>query len=128
MQLFTRVTAPSWLALAPIVSVLRYCASTAPHPHPKCRKTDLYTEPCCAFSFCQAEIQGDNSLLGVSATYRGYADGIRTRRSGVHAVVRRDAIHGDLALDGAVRITDDRFLIQDHEGSGNGNGDVGYGA
>ncbi|KZP11764.1 hypothetical protein FIBSPDRAFT_871029 [Athelia psychrophila] len=76
MQPFTLVLTPhSRLALAPILilvfALLSDRASAAPHPHLKRCNTVLYTEPCygasdcCAFSYCQAQVQGDKSLLGV---------------------------------------------------------------
>ncbi|KZP11778.1 hypothetical protein FIBSPDRAFT_871038 [Athelia psychrophila] len=75
MHFFALVPTPhSRLALAPVVVLLALLsdrASAAPYPHPKRCNAVLYTEPCyaatdcCAFSFCQAEVQGDNALLGV---------------------------------------------------------------
>lgn len=76
MQLSILVT-PLLSRLALALALFSYCASAAPHLHPQALKrcnTVLKTEPCyaatdcCAFSFCQAEVQGDGSLLGVSDT------------------------------------------------------------
>ncbi|KZP03665.1 hypothetical protein FIBSPDRAFT_871036 [Athelia psychrophila] len=71
--LIPTTTLPPRLALVLVFALLSYCASAAPHPHTK-RCNDpvpsnnapcFKAEDCCAFSYCQAEDQGDGTAIGM---------------------------------------------------------------